>query len=103
MPSHIGFRVWACDIRSGWDSGLSIDAASRELAVDKAVLKKLSELSANRGELSTARKVTRDLKAFTNAERQWLEATVLALIRRVGEIASGRSPLQLTLTELPQL
>jgi hypothetical protein len=92
----IGF--WTSVVRAA-----TLIPAKVPLAVDKSVLKKLSELSTNRGELSTARKVTRDLKAFTNAERQWLEATVLALIRRVGEIASGHSPLQLTLTELPQL
>src|ERR1017187_9833427 len=28
MPSHIGFRVWACDISSGWDSGLMVAHSS---------------------------------------------------------------------------
>ncbi len=81
----------------------SIDAARKVLAVDKAVLKKLGELSTNRGDASTARKMTPDLAPFTTAEAQWLEAAIRALIRRVGEIASGHSPLQLTMKQLPQL
>lgn len=81
----------------------SIDAASKVLAVDKAVLKKHSELSTNRGDVSTARKMTPDLTSFTSAEAQWLDAAIRALIRRVGEIASGHSPLQLTMKQLPQL
>jgi len=81
----------------------SIDAASAALAVDRAVLRKLSELSTNRGEVSTARKMTSDLRPFVGAEALWLDAAIRALIRRVGEIASGHSPLQLTMTQLPQL
>ena len=81
----------------------STDAASKALSVDHAVLKKLSELSTNRGDSSTARKMTASLTPFTAQETQWLEAVVRALIRRVGEIASGHSPLQLTMTDLPKL
>jgi len=81
----------------------STDAARKALSVDHAVLKRLSELSTNRGDVSTARKMTASLTPFTTQETQWLEAVVRALIRRVGEIASGYSPLQLTMTQLPKL
>jgi hypothetical protein len=81
----------------------NIDVISKALAVDTAVLKKLSELSTNRGDVSTARKMTRQLTPFTSAETQWLDAGIRALIRRVGEIASNHSPLRLTMKQLPQL
>ncbi len=68
-------------------------AASEALAVDKDVLKKVSELSTNRGESSTARKMTRHLTPITMTEAHWLDAAIRALIRRVGEIAVGHSPL----------
>ena len=105
LPAMAYFCFTLLESRYGCVGGEkpSLRVASTRLAVDRAVLKKLSELSTNRGEVSTARKMTPNLKAFTNAERQWLEATILALIRRVGEIAFGYSPLQLTLKQLPQL
>jgi hypothetical protein len=78
-------------------------AVSGALAVDKAVLRKLSELSSTRGDASTARKVTRGLKPLTTAEAQWLDAAVRALIRRFGVVASGHSPPRLTMAQLPQL
>jgi hypothetical protein len=81
----------------------SVDAASKALGIDRAVLKKLSELSTNRGDVSTARKMTPNLTPLTNAETQWMDAGIRALIRRVGEVASGYSPLPLTMKQLPQL
>jgi hypothetical protein len=81
----------------------STDAASKALSVDHAVLKTLSELSTNRGDFSTARKVTTILSPFTTRETEWLEAVVRTLIRRVGEVASGHSPQQLTIAQLPKL
>jgi hypothetical protein len=44
-----------------------------------------------------------DLKPFMSAEPQWLDAAVRALIHRVGEIAAGQPPQQLTMKQLPQL
>jgi hypothetical protein len=81
----------------------SRSAASKALSIDEAVLKKLSELSTNRGDNSMARKMTAELTPLTPEVTQWLEAIVRALIRRVGEIASGHPPVQLTMAQLPRL
>jgi len=78
-----------------------VDAASKALAVDRNVLRKLSELSTNRGEPTTARKMTAHLSPITAKESQWLEMTIRALIHRVGEIACGHRPFQLTMKQLP--
>jgi hypothetical protein len=80
-----------------------IDGAGKALAIDKAVLKKIGELSTNRGEPSTARKMTRSLMPFATPEADWLDAAIRILIRRVGEIAAGHSPSQLTMKQLPPL
>lgn len=80
-----------------------INAASKTLAVDKDVLRKVGELSTNRGDPSTARKMTPQLAPITTTEARWLDAAVRALICRVGEIAAGHSPLQLTMKQLPPL
>jgi hypothetical protein len=77
--------------------------ASKALAIDEDVLRKLSELSTNRGEAATARKMTRHLAPITATEARWLDAAVRALTRRVGEIAAGPSPPQLTMKQLPPL
>jgi hypothetical protein len=85
----------------GLRNGGRVEKASKALAVDLGVLKKVSDLSTNRGELSTARKMTRQLTPMTEAEARWLDAAIRALIRRVGEIAAGHSPPRLTMKELP--
>jgi hypothetical protein len=52
--------------------GGRVKTASKALAVDEDVLRKLSELSTNRGEPSTARKMTRHLAPITATEAHWL-------------------------------
>ena len=76
---------------------------TKVLNVAEPVLKKVGELSTNRGDDSNARKVTSSLTPFSPAEAQWLEEAIRVLIRRVGEIAAGHSPQQLTMTDLPRL
>lgn len=83
--------------------GETVDAASNVLAVDKNVLKTISRLSSTRGDLSTARKMEAGLKPLAATEAQWLEAAIRALIRRLGEIASGNTPSKFTMTHLPPL
>jgi len=77
--------------------------AAKLLAIDNAILRKMSELSTNRGDDLTARKMTRDLKPFTPTEARWLDAAIRAVIRRIGEIAAGDCPKQLTMSDLPPL
>jgi hypothetical protein len=40
---------------------------------------------------------------LTAAERHWIEAVIVRLIRRVGERASGRPQPKLTMADLPAL
>ena len=79
------------------------DGVARILSVDKAVLRKISDLSTNTGDSKTARKRTHQLRVSTAVERHWLEAAILALIRHMGEVAAGNVPTQLRMTSLPAL
>jgi hypothetical protein len=81
------------------------EEASKALAVHRDILRKIGDLSSNRGDPSNARKVTsQKFTPFTSAEAEWLDAAIRALIRRSGQVASGNSPQQLlTMRQLPQI
>lgn len=79
--------------------------AARQFRIDLAVLKKLGELTSERGDETTARKAPRGA-AFTPmsaTDREWVEAAVKALIRRVGEEAAGASLALIRMDDLPPL
>lgn len=79
--------------------------ASRVLKVDMKVLNKLGELTTERGDHLSARKVKRTV-AFTplaDTERAWIEALIPQLILRVGQVAVGATPGQIGLPDLPAL
>ena len=73
--------------------------------VHKAVLDKLGELTANRGDERTARKLKKasTLVPLTPTETRWIEAAIKAIIRRVGEIDANPSLDVLTMSDLPTL
>jgi hypothetical protein len=76
-------------------------AAATKYAIDYSVLKKIGELSSERGNAATARKYVRiDL---TPNERNWLAEATLLMVRRLGESASGAQLSTLTLQQLPPL
>jgi len=70
------------------------------------VLATVGRLSSEVGDERTARKLGPKLRPLTGEERAWLEETVKALIRRVGEVAATGSAAAfppLTLADLPDL
>jgi hypothetical protein len=58
---------------------------AKELNIEPELLRKLGELSSNVGDPREARKLSGSGRAHTDREKKWLEAMVLALIRRLGE------------------
>jgi hypothetical protein len=68
------------------------------LGISRNVMEKLQALSSYAG----GRKADGS-RPFTSKEQEWLEATVKAIIRRVGEVAAGASPSPLTMSDLPAL
>jgi len=79
--------------------------AENAYRIHYAVLSKLGELTANKGDKESARK-TNDAKTFaplTKIEIGWIEAALKAIIRRVGEIDTTPSASIITMNDLPKL
>lgn len=81
----------------------SRDEAARVLNVDQAVLRKLGELTSERGDRSTARKAPRNqvFVQLTDQERRWIDAAIRALIHRVAEVDAGAAINRLRMADLP--
>jgi hypothetical protein len=78
-------------------------AAAKALGVHVDVLRKLGELTTERGDAATARKAF-PAAPLTNAEAEWIKLTLRELMRRAAMIAAGSSPSsQLTMNNLPAL
>jgi hypothetical protein len=79
--------------------------ASATFGVDLAVLRTLGQLTSEKGDEESARKVKAGnaLRALTGSEQQWIEQVVRRLILRLGEHASGAYGSMLRMTDLPAL
>ena len=81
------------------------NAAARKYGINKDVLSKIGDLTANRGGRAGARKATGVVMDLTGQETRFLEEAVKKMIRRTAEVALGpdqRLP-QIKLSDLPQL
>lgn len=80
------------------------DAAAKKFSIDKKVLGKLGNLTANKGG-AEARKAVGSATDFTSAERQWLEEAMTLIIRRASEVAFDPNAKHrpITLADLPRL
>jgi hypothetical protein len=77
--------------------------AAKQYAIDHDVLKKLGELTADRGDPMTARKMGSTLKPHTPVELEWIVAVVKLIIRRAAEFAAGASLTPVNMADLPRL
>jgi hypothetical protein len=77
-------------------------AAAAMFNVDPKVLKTLGQLSSTRGDLTTARKVSRAQQPLSSQEQSWLEEAVKALILRIGQTSPGTAA-RLSMRDLPTL
>jgi hypothetical protein len=86
-----------------YDSGGIHEAAAR-YAVSESVLRKLSDLTSNKGGRDEGRKSPYS-EPYTPAEREWIEHAAKALIRRAGQHAAGPMAqfAQITMADLPPL
>jgi hypothetical protein len=89
-----------------WGAGGRTGAAKR-YSVDPRVLDALGRLTSTVGDPQTARKLDRHstLRPHAPGEIAWVEAAVVALIRRAGEVAydAAAARPELTLADLPPL
>jgi hypothetical protein len=98
------FCLTLAEARGGSGSGRRAKAASR-LNISTTVLAKLGQLSTDKGENKTARKVQRVQMPLNGRESVWIEAAIKMLILRLGEIDSHSSASlsQITMASLPTL
>lgn len=81
-------------------------SAAQTYQIELDVLSKIGELSSTRGSEMTARKADnqRQYRELTQQEEAWLELAVRALIRRLGEYASGAKTLvRIALSDFPSI
>ena len=86
---------------SPFPKGNKVAAAASHYAIDREILRKVSELSSKRGDESIARKFEAGQASLTDAEKLWLEKVVPRLIIRLGEHAAGVTLAQITNKECP--
>jgi hypothetical protein len=82
------------------------DEATKRFQIDRAVLSKIGELTAeNRGDSTTARKFEgKPLRDLSGAEKYWLEEAIRRVILRLGEhVSAAGSVTRLELRDLPPL
>lgn len=77
-------------------------AAAKKYNINLGVLRKIGELTTNRGDTGTARKMQSRLVPYSPKEIGWLEAAITIIIRRVAEIDGTACP-TLTMKDLPDL
>jgi hypothetical protein len=79
------------------------ERAAVALGIDPRVLRKLGELSAT-PDPDIGRKAGTDPRALTAAERGWLDAALMVLVRRIGERAANHDDLPVIgMADLPPL
>ena len=80
-------------------------AAAKQMNIDEAVLKKIGNLTATRGDLLTARKINAQStrQPLSGQEGAWLQEAVRAVIRRLGEARSLTPSKTLAMKDLPLL
>lgn len=74
--------------------------AEKSYGIDYAVLDKLGDLTANRGDHTTARKVSRSATPLSVSESSWVIASIKAIIKH---LATGQAGQILRMTDLPPL
>ena len=80
-------------------------AAAAEYGIDKEILSKIGDLTANKGGREGARKASGIANDLTRQESRFLEAAVKAIILRVAEVAHDpdQNTPTITLSDLPDL
>ena len=80
-------------------------AAAAEYGIDKEVLSKIGDLTANKGGREGARKASGIATDLSRKESRFLEAAVKAIILRVAEVAHDpdQNTLKIMLSDLPDL
>ena len=100
-PAFANFVLTQLEVEFGGASDRRRNA-SKVLAVDLVVLRRLGEITA-RPDPEIGRKAAKNPATITGPERAWMEAVVVRLIRRVGEHAASGPLAAITMADFPPL
>ena len=81
-------------------------SAAKLFLIDEKILDTLGNLTTNRGDPKTARKVPEkgeSMIALSDKEGKWIEAAVKILIRRRGELSNIQTAKLITMNDLPKI
>lgn len=93
--SCLTFLEWGQGEHSG-----GREPAALFFGIDLAVLKKIGEISSDRGDSLTARKFKKNLIPLTYEEETWIREAIPAIIRHIASDDPGKS--QLLMSDLPK-
>ena len=79
--------------------------AGKLFRIKKPILDRLGDLTANKGNAETARKVPDkgSITALNEKEKKWIKAVVKIFIQRMGELANIQTAKFITMTDLPKM
>lgn len=80
-------------------------SAANLFLIEKPILDKLGDLTANKGNAETARKIPEkgSITALNEKEKKWIKAVVRIFIQRMGELANIQTAKLITMTDLPKI
>jgi hypothetical protein len=103
LPAVAYYVLDTLEHEFGGDGARRRERAASVLGVDPGVLRKLGELTAT-PDPEIGRKAGSTPRALTAVEREWIDATLVRLVRRVGERAASPEGLpRITMADLPPL
>jgi hypothetical protein len=103
LPSMAYFCLTLIENKAGGKKKRKL--AAKLFLIEKAILERLGDLTANKGNAETARKVPEkgSITALNEKEKKWIEAVVKIFIQRMGELANIQTAKLITMTDLPKI
>jgi hypothetical protein len=104
LPSMAYFCLTLIENKAGGKK--KRESAAKLFLIDEEILSTLGNLTTNRGDPKTARKVPekgKNMIALRNNEEKWIKAAVKILIRRMGELANIQTAKLISMNDFPKI
>jgi hypothetical protein len=103
LPSMAYFCLTLIENKAGRKNKRKL--AEKLFRIEKPILDRLGDLTANKGNAETARKFSEkgSITELNEKEKKWIEAVVKIFIQRMGELANIQTAKFITMTDLPKI
>lgn len=103
LPSMAYFCLTLIENKAGRKNKRKL--AEKLFRIEKPILDRLGDLTANKGNAETARKFSEkgSINELNEKEEKWIEAVVRIFIQRMGEHANIKTAKLITMTDLPKI